>query len=61
MSIAIAPSRGPVCYWRHVQALFAGHGVPFRRSEHRGELTRMSVFIQGLGKTALVRPTLFLM
>ena len=39
MSIGMAPCRGPVRYWRHVEASSAGHGAPLRPDGRRGELS----------------------
>ena len=61
MSTGMASRRGPIRHWCHVQASYAGHGTPLRPGEHHGELTRLSVPIRGLGRTAPVHPTLFLM
>ena len=60
-SIGIAPCRGPICHWHHAQALSLGCGAPLHPGGHHGELTCLLVLVQGLGRTALVRPTLFLM
>jgi len=38
-----------------------GHGVSFRPNERRGELMCLPAFVRGLGRTAPVHPTLFLM
>ena len=60
-STGTASRRGPVYHWCHVQALSAGHGAPLRPGGRRGELKRLSVLVQGLGRTTPVCPTLFLM
>ena len=61
MIIGIAPHHGPVRHWRHAQASSVGNGAPLRPGGRRGELTRLSAFVRGLGRTAPVCPTLFLM
>ena len=60
-STRTAPCRVPVHHWRHVQASSPGRGAPLRPDERRGGLTRLSVLVRGLGRTAPVHPTLFLM
>jgi len=54
----MAPRRGPVRHWRYMQALSAGHGVPSRPSERRGESTCLSADVRGLGSTVPTHPTL---
>ena len=51
----------PCRHRRHAQASPAGHGAPLCPSERRGELTHLSVFVWGLGRTAPICPMLFLM
>ena len=52
---------GPVRHWRHAQASSPDRSAPLCPSRRRGELTRLSILVQGLGRTAQVRLTLFLM
>ena len=42
----------------HTGPSSAGHGVPLCPGVRRGELTRLSASVRGLGRTALARPTL---
>ena len=57
-------NRGSSMSWPYsslAQVSSAGHGVPFHPNGRLGELTRLSAFERGLGRTAPARPTLFLM